>query len=117
MGAEDVEMEEGSPDKENKPPEPLNTPLESADLPSSAWNLPASGSDAEPSGSAHPSAARGEPLAECFLEVPAEYQEHPYSDIESSDEEFQSENLADRLAERVQHNADGRYDFDIYEDP
>jgi len=117
MATDDVEMEEGSPDKENKPPEPLSTPSEAADLPSAEWILPASGSDAEPSGSAHPWAARGEPLAERVLEVPVEYQEHQYSDIESSDEEFQSENLADRLAERVQQNADGRYDFDIYEDP
>jgi len=110
---DDVEMEEGTPGKENKPPEPFSIPSEPSEvaaLTSTAWSLPGSSTQAL--------AERGAPLAERFLEVPLEYQEHQFSDIdESSDEEFQSENLADRLSERIQQNADGRYDFEIFTDP
>lgn len=119
----DVEMDEASPGKENKPPESLSAPSMVPDLASAALSVPASlsvatGSSDAPGGRAEPSATiPGAPLGERFLDVPLEYQEHPYSDIESSDEEFQSENLADRLAERIQQNVDGRYDFDIYMDP
>ncbi|CAE8641939.1 unnamed protein product, partial [Polarella glacialis] len=59
-------------------------------------------------------------MQELVLEVPQIVQDNPYSDIEDSDDdgsEFQSENLAARLAERVEQNADGKYDFEIYVDP
>jgi hypothetical protein len=71
-------------------------------------------------------------LKDLVLEVPPELQEHPESDVESSsghstagsegEEDSNAEprlrkNLADMLAERIQNNVDGRYDFEIFCDP
>lgn len=87
-GAEDVDME----DKENEPR-------------ASAVGVAIA---------AEPSRA----LREMLLEVPPECKEHPYSDIESSEDgDFRSENLAEQLAERVQQNEGDRYHFDVYIDP
>lgn len=50
--------------------------------------------------------------------VPVDHQEHPYSDVESDDEDdLLGPNLADLLDERIRNNADGMYDFEIYCDP
>jgi len=59
------------------------------------------------------------PLHDLALEVPVEYQDYPYSDSESDDDEIdmQGPNPADELAERISNNVDGRYDFEIYCDP
>jgi hypothetical protein len=60
-------------------------------------------------------------LMDIELQVPPEIQEHPYSDVEESDEDGDEQeevyNLADALAERVNQNVDGRYDFEIFCDP
>jgi len=65
-------------------------------------------------------------LRELALEPPPEEPERALSDAEPSSEggaepvaggDFQSENLAELLAQRVQLNADGWYDFDVYMDP
>jgi len=58
-------------------------------------------------------------LRDLVLEVPQECEDHPFSDVESSsgDSDFQSENLAGRLEERVRDNADGRYVFEVFVDP
>merc|ERR1719401_942575 len=56
-------------------------------------------------------------LMDLELQVPPEIQEHPYSDVESDedgDEQEEVYNLADALAERVNQNVDGRYDFEIF---
>jgi len=57
-------------------------------------------------------------LRDVFIDIPPEFKEHPYSDCGSDDGcDFQSENLAEQLAERIQQNAHDWYDFEIYEDP
>merc|ERR1712066_485362 len=58
-------------------------------------------------------------LGEVVVAVPSAFQDHPFSDIESSsgESDFHTENLAELLAERIERNADGRYDFNIYVDP
>jgi len=61
-------------------------------------------------------------LREMAIEVPAEdcvFSEVEYSSSEDGDcpGEGPPSNLAELLAERVRQNAEGRYDFDIYEDP
>lgn len=73
----------------------------------------------------HPAAAsgrgaavvdHGRALRELTLEV---LRESGSSDAESSSggSNFESENLAEQLAERVRQNVDGRYDFEVFEDP
>lgn len=42
-------------------------------------------------------------------------EDEPHEESECSD--FQGEGLSERLEERIQQNADGRYDFEIYVDP
>jgi len=57
-------------------------------------------------------------LRELSLVIPPEYQEHPESDIEDSEDvDTPDENLADLLEQRISENAGGRYDFEIYCDP
>jgi len=62
---------------------------------------------------------QGRALLDVAVEVPQEYKEHPFSDVESSSgsSEFESENLAEQLAERVHQNVDDRYDFEVFVDP
>jgi len=62
------------------------------------------------------------PLREFQIPMPADYEEPEGSDIESSDDEFESENLAEQLEERIQQNVSlqgvaGFYDFPIWQDP
>lgn len=58
-------------------------------------------------------------LREITLGLPPGDEDDPFTDADSSsgESDFQSENLAEQLAERVRLNADGLYDFEVYVDP
>lgn len=103
---EDVEMHVD--DKENQLP--LHSTLQANSIHPYAA-LPASAEGV--------SAVQRDVLGDVDVEVPQEFQDHPFSDIESSSggSDFQTENLAEHLAERIAENADDMYVFDVYVDP
>jgi len=101
---------------------PDMTRLRSDDMPSrDQENLPPLGSGDAGSGQ---SAGRTGSLADRALgelpvDLPEDFEEHSYSEVESDDDDEAEELgcLALRLEERIRLNEGGRYVFQIYEDP
>lgn len=103
---------EGGENKENAPPpvSPRQQPQSeeswhpAADVSAVSWLRPVARS-----------------FREALREIELSTEDRPYSDIESDAGDVEphlwSENLAEKLEERVRQNAGGWYDFEIYEDP